>query len=95
VYAGGDNLDAVGWHEGNSGGMCHPVGQKAPNELGLFDMSGNVFEWCWDLDGVSRVLRGGSWNYDAAYCSSAYRYYNSPDNRFNIIGFRLALVPSL
>jgi formylglycine-generating enzyme required for sulfatase activity len=94
VYAGGDNLDAVGWHDGNSGGMCHPVGQKAPNELGLFDMSGNVFEWCWDLEGVVRVLRGGSWNVGAGGCSSAYRGNGSPDARPRTFGFRLALVPS-
>ena len=94
-YAGGDNLDAVGWYGGNSGGMCHPVGQKAPNELGLFDMSGNVVEWCWDLNDVCRVTRGGSWDFVAAYCSSADRYYFSPVIRNNVIGFRLALVPSL
>jgi formylglycine-generating enzyme required for sulfatase activity len=95
VYAGGDNSDDVGWHNGNSGGMCHPVGQKAPNELGLFDMSGNVSEWCWDLDGVFRVLRGGSWYNVAADCRSADRGIDAPGYRSDLIGFRLALVPSL
>jgi formylglycine-generating enzyme required for sulfatase activity len=50
-YAGGDNPDDVAWYDSNSGGQPHPVGQKQPNELGLYDMSGNAFEWCWDLYG--------------------------------------------
>jgi formylglycine-generating enzyme required for sulfatase activity len=48
AYSGGNNVDAVGWHTGNSGARTHPVGTKAPNSLGLYDMSGNVYEWCWD-----------------------------------------------
>src|SRR5208337_1463616 len=81
MYAGSDNLDQVAWYSSNSGETTHPVGQKAPNALGLYDMSGNVWQWCWDLyeaysgsgqndprgasSGDRRVFRGGSWYDDA------------------------------
>ncbi len=51
TYAGSNKLDEVGWYSGNSGSKTHPVGEKPPNELGLYDMSGNVYEWCWDWFG--------------------------------------------
>ncbi len=48
LYSGSNDPDEIGWHAGNSGGKSHPVGQKSPNELGIYDMSGNRWEWCWD-----------------------------------------------
>jgi formylglycine-generating enzyme required for sulfatase activity len=109
LYSGGDNIDAVAWYSGNSGNTTHPVGQKQPNGYGLYDMTGNVWEWCADWysetynsvytnpQGASmgsfRVNRGGSWNRSPGYCRVAYRFINIPDYRRNYIGFRLCLVP--
>lgn len=107
-YAGSNNINDVAWYDGNSGSKTHPVKSKQANELGLYDMSGNVWEWCQDrfgsyvgssqtdptgaASGSYRVLRGGSWSYDAQYCRVAARDYSRPDNGNNGIGFRLVLV---
>jgi len=109
-YAGGDDIDDVAWYEKNSGSSTHPVGRKAPNGLGIHDMSGNVWEWCQDWygdypsdpvknprgpeSGSYRVLRGGSWLDSAGSCRSAVRNWFSPGERNNFTGIRLALSPS-
>jgi RHS repeat-associated protein len=100
TYAGSNDLNAVGWYVDNSGGAaCNhlssgrgtwPVGQKAANELGLYDMSGNVWEWCWDQTGSFRRIRGGSWDDSADFCTVSYRGSSYPGGRWAYDGFRLA-----
>ncbi len=81
------------WYRGNSGKRTHAVGEKAPNEVGLYDMVGNVLEWvedCWEGDCSRRVLRGGSWDFYPEYVRPANRYWFDPGYRNGNYGFRIA-----
>jgi formylglycine-generating enzyme required for sulfatase activity len=105
-YAGSNSVGAVAWYGDNSDGSTHAVGTKAGNALGIYDMSGNVWEWCWDwkgdyngsaqtdqrgpASGSYRVCRGGTWSHPASYARSAGRNGGPPSSRSDNLGFRLA-----
>ena len=106
-YSGSNDLDDVAWYDDNSGDTTHDVATKQPNELGIYDMSGNVWEWCSDryddyssspqtnptgpTSGSDRVYRGGSWRDFARRCRSSRRYSIAPGYRSDILGLRLVL----
>ena len=116
-YSGSNDINAVAWYDVNAYDKgknspdygTHVVKTKKPNELGIYDMSGNVWEWCSDWygdytsatqtnpqgapSGSYRVDRGGSWLASAGYCRSSYRGINRPSFRDSFLGLRLVLVP--
>jgi formylglycine-generating enzyme required for sulfatase activity len=90
AFAGSNNADLVGWYSTNSGGNTKPIGLKAPNELGLYDMAGNVWEWCSENEGAKAYYSGGSWYNDLDYARLSYVAFDTPESRYDDYGFRLA-----
>ena len=106
-YSGSSRIDDVAWYDDNSGYKTHPVKTKQPNELGIYDMTGNVDEWCQDgygsyssyaqtnptgaSSGSYRVCRGGSWFYSPRSCRSSCRSNYAPEDSFGSLGLRLVL----
>lgn len=107
MYAGGNDIDEIAWHLDNSGEVTHAVGTKTPNELGIYDMAGNVGEWCSDwfayytaeaqtnpkgpTTGTARVVRGGSWGQGWRMNRVTYRSDRNPADKNVHVGLRIAM----
>ena len=108
TYSGSPTIGDVAWYYDNAGSTTHPVATKNANELQLFDMSGNVWEWCWDIygayptgdqnnphgaeSGTYRVRRGGSWYNNASFCTVSSRRYGSATDSNSYFGFRVCRI---
>lgn len=106
-YSGSNSLRDVGWYNWHNKDGTQPVGTKLPNELGIYDMSGNVFEWCYDwfsfyeeypqtnpvgaYDGDQKVIRGGYWNGSDDYCRVTFRLRSNPNVGSSTTGLRLCI----
>ena len=106
IYSGSNTIDDVAWHSSNSSSHTWEVGLKVANDIGLYDMSGNVWEWCWDYNSLSidsntpvtgptesslyRRIRGGSWGNSAYYSGVSSRSQYNPWVPYGYYGFRLA-----
>lgn len=105
LYSGSDNIDEIAWYGENSDIQTHEVAEKKPNILSLYDMTGNVAEWCWDFagdlpkqpltnphgpsSGNAHVKRGGSWLDDPQQCTNTFRSFSSPAGKSSSLGFRI------
>lgn len=91
IYSGSSKIENVAWFKRNAV-KTKDVATKKDNSLGIFDMTGNVWEWCFDVsdkDGYARIAHGGSWSYDQRYCKISDRYIRNPHQRFDCLGIRL------
>ena len=108
TYSGSDIIGEIAWYSQNSNNLAHAIGTKLPNQLGIYDMSGNLYEFCWDwyapytdnvtdplgpASGDMRMVRGGSWMSIEENCVVSGRYREYPVSFYNYNGFRIVTRP--